>query len=375
MIRSRASEFRPLRAREKGETDVSHADSHPDDSHGDSSRRDFLYTATMLGVSAGAAYAMAGKIMGQGAVVPKAAAAQGKGGKMRCAMRLQGMTDPATFSWVPKSNVSRHITEYLVRTGADNITRPYLAESWEASDDLKTWTFKLRKGVKWSNGDDFGADDVVYNFERWTDPATGSSNIGLFAAMVDTIDTGKKDDKGNPIKEKRMTEGAVEKIDDHTVRLNLNSPALAILENLYNYPTAIVNRRFSPVGRIRWSYDHRRQHPREARPRTVPTLPRTGYEWPHICRAQSRSGGGDAIGAVHRPSQFRSARLHPSAPRCRSGDAGQRPDKTVQPPAQEDISSKTVVSSEYRVTSSELFATRYSLPTTGYFACVGQEFL
>jgi peptide/nickel transport system substrate-binding protein len=41
-------------------------------------RRDFLYTATMLGVSAGAAYAMAGKIMGQGAVVPKAAA-QGKG--------------------------------------------------------------------------------------------------------------------------------------------------------------------------------------------------------------------------------------------------------------------------------------------------------
>ena len=50
-------------------------------------RRDFLYTATMLGVSAGAAYAMAGKIMGQGAVVPKAAA-QGKGGNLRCAMRI-----------------------------------------------------------------------------------------------------------------------------------------------------------------------------------------------------------------------------------------------------------------------------------------------
>jgi len=211
-------------------------------------RRDFIHTATLLGISAGAAYAMAGKITGQGAMVPKAAAAQGKGGNLRCATRVQEMSDPATFDWVPKSNVARQITEYLVRTGADNITRPYLAESWEASDDLKTWTFKLRQGIKWSNGDDFGADDVVFNFERWTDPATGSSNIGLFAAMVETIDTGKKDDKGAPIKEKRMTEGAVEKVDDHTVRLNLNSAVLSIPENLYNYPTAIVNRRFSDEG-------------------------------------------------------------------------------------------------------------------------------
>ncbi|MEE8506315.1 MAG: ABC transporter substrate-binding protein, partial [Kiloniellales bacterium] len=180
--------------------------------------------------------------------VPKAVAAQGKGGNLRCATRVQEMSDPATFDWVPKSNVARQITEFLVRTGADNINRPYLAESWEASDDLKTWTFKLHKGVKWSNGDDFGADDVVFNFERWTDAATGSSNIGLFAAMVDTIDTGKKDDNGKPIKEKRMTAGAVEKIDDHTVRLNLNSAVLSIPENLYNYPTAIVHRRFEEEG-------------------------------------------------------------------------------------------------------------------------------
>ncbi len=210
-------------------------------------RRDFIHTATLLGVSAGVAYAMAGKITGQGAVIPKAAA-QGKGGNLRCAMRIQEMSDPATFDWTPKSNVARHITEYLVRTGADNITRPYLAESWEASDDLKTWTIKLRKGIKWSNGNNFGADDVVHNFERWTDPATGSSNIGLFAAMVEKVDTGKKDDDGNAVMEKRMTAGAVEKIDSHTVRLNLNSAVLSIPENLYNYPTAIVHRRFEEEG-------------------------------------------------------------------------------------------------------------------------------
>jgi peptide/nickel transport system substrate-binding protein len=211
-------------------------------------RREFLRTTTLLGLSAGAAYAVAGKITGQHAVRRALAQEPKKGGILRVGMQVQEMTDPATFDWTEKSNQARHIVEYLVNTGPDNVTRPYLAERWEASDDLKTWTFKLRQGIKWSNGDDFNADDVVFNFKRWTDPATGSSNIGLFAAMTEEVDTGKKDDKGNPVKSKRMTEGAVEKVDDHTVRLHLNSAVLSIPENLYNYPTAIVHRRFSEEG-------------------------------------------------------------------------------------------------------------------------------
>lgn len=212
-------------------------------------RREFLRTATLLGVSATAAYSMLGQITGEDMVpVAKAEGTPKKGGTLKMAMVVQEMTDPSTFDWTEKSNVARHIVEYLTITGADNITRPYLAESWEASDDLKTWTFKLRQGVKWSNGDDFNADDVVFNFTRWLDPNTGSSNIGLFKSMTETVDTGKKDDDGKPVTEQKMTPGAVQKVDDHTVQLNLNQPELSIPENLYNYPTAIVHRRFTEEG-------------------------------------------------------------------------------------------------------------------------------
>src|SRR5437870_11099416 len=123
-------------------------------------RREFLRTVTLLGVTARAAYAMVGRLTGQ-PLVPRARAAGKMGGNLRCSMRVQPMTDPATFNWGEMANQARHILEYLTITGPDNITRPYLAEAWEASADLKTWTLKLRQGVRWSNGDIFSADDVV----------------------------------------------------------------------------------------------------------------------------------------------------------------------------------------------------------------------
>ncbi|MDP6819650.1 MAG: ABC transporter substrate-binding protein [Alphaproteobacteria bacterium] len=211
---------------------------------GEVTRRDFLNTATLLGVSAGAAYAMAG-LPGPGR---KAHAAAKKGGNLRVSMNVKATDDPATFDWSEKGNVARHVTESLVRIGDDGVAQPNLAESWSASEDLKTWTFKLRKNATWSNGDAFGADDVIFNFRRWLDPKTGSSNQGRFSSMTTTTDTGNKDENGNAIMSTTEAGGALEKVDDHTVRFNLNNADLALPESMADYPALIVNRRFEDDG-------------------------------------------------------------------------------------------------------------------------------
>jgi peptide/nickel transport system substrate-binding protein len=62
----------------------------------------------------------------------------------------------------------------LSRIDPDMTVKPDLAESWSASEDLKTWTFKLRQGVKFHHGRVMDAEDVVATMKRILDPATGS---------------------------------------------------------------------------------------------------------------------------------------------------------------------------------------------------------
>jgi peptide/nickel transport system substrate-binding protein len=62
---------------------------------------------------------------------------------------------------------------------------PELAESWSVSDDGRTWTFKLRDGVKFHSGKPFGAADVVHTFKRILDPATGSGGSAPLAFLKD----------------------------------------------------------------------------------------------------------------------------------------------------------------------------------------------
>ena len=70
--------------------------------------------------------------------------------------------DPHYHNLTPNNNIAEHIFETLVTKDPKSQLKPALAVSWRAVDDL-TWEFKLRKGVKFHDGSDFTAADVVFS--------------------------------------------------------------------------------------------------------------------------------------------------------------------------------------------------------------------
>ena len=213
-------------------------------------RRDFIRLAAILGIGAGTAYALAGTRPAHAADSPFPSDDPNArmGGTIRIAMVVQAIDDPSTFSWVQMSNQTRHVTEYLAMTGTDNITRPMLAESWEASADLKTWTFRLRRGVLWHNGEELTSEHVKWNIERWCDAKIASSNVGLstISAIVRDAEAAEIDAKGTVKATKQLIPGSVETPNRYTVVLHLQKPVLSVPEDFYNYPATILHPTFVP---------------------------------------------------------------------------------------------------------------------------------
>ena len=216
-------------------------------------RREFIRFATLLGMSAAtatiaAACAPQGGSESAATAVPTAAVAGGptaepadtsaggprRGGTITKSMQLQLLDHPARLSWVEGANVVRQMSEYLTETGSDNVTRPYLLDRWEASEDVMTWDLYLKQGVTFNNGDALTADDVMFTFGEWLNPDVGSSMLGLMSYLSGIQD--------------------VEKVDDHHIRLHLQTANISVPEHLFHYPAVILHRNFggdivaSPVG-------------------------------------------------------------------------------------------------------------------------------
>lgn len=217
------------------------------------SRREFIRFATLLGMSAATASIAAACGGGGEATATTAAPLAGgntaeataspadtssggprRGGTIIKAMQLQLLDHPARIAWNEGANVVRQFGEYLTETGSDNITRPYLLDRWQASEDVKTWDLYLKQGVTFNNGDTLTADDVMFTFGEWLNPDVGSSMLGLLSYL-----RGMQD---------------VEKVDDYHIRLHLQSPNIGVPEHLFHYPAIILHRDFAgdiiqqPVG-------------------------------------------------------------------------------------------------------------------------------
>jgi peptide/nickel transport system substrate-binding protein len=146
-------------------------------------------------------------------------------------------TDPGTNRDANTDGVMGHVVEGLVAFREDTSIGPMLAESWEISPDGKTYIFHLRKGVKFHNGAIMTADDVVWSFKRWLDPATQWRCLSEFS------DTGITKILG------------VEATDPQTVVIRLERPTALLLGTLARPDcgqTAILHRdSLTPDGRWR----------------------------------------------------------------------------------------------------------------------------
>lgn len=86
--------------------------------------------------------------------------------------------DPHTVSSYSSYQILNNVLDGLTFYDDDLNLIPWLAESWEQSEDGLTWTFHLREGVMFSNGREMTAEDVKWSFERLIDPETGAGNAG-----------------------------------------------------------------------------------------------------------------------------------------------------------------------------------------------------
>jgi peptide/nickel transport system substrate-binding protein len=99
--------------------------------------------------------------------------------------------DPHTVSSYSSYQILNNVLEGLTFYDDDLNLVPWLAESWEQSEDGNTWTFTLRQGVMFHNGREMTAEDVKWSFERLIDPETGSGNaarVGPPETQIEVID-------------------------------------------------------------------------------------------------------------------------------------------------------------------------------------------
>lgn len=180
---------------------------------------------TLLKFSAGAAAMMSVGACGSEGPSGEGGGPAQRGGQMVAAWNLDKFSslDPQLAVGADQMSLLVNVTEGLTRVTPALDVEGALAESWEVSPDGRTYTFKLRPGVKWHNGDDFTAQDMLFTYERGADPKLGSPSAGGLAAIAD-----------------------VKAPDDRTVVFELKQPFAPFLTTITGMPGRIlapVNRR------------------------------------------------------------------------------------------------------------------------------------
>ena len=196
------------------------------------SRRDFIRKGTMVGLS----LPVVGGILACGSTSTSSAlgntekagptlpAPAGKAGATITAGTIvpTGTPNPLLVDDTGGIDLLNQVGEMLVFYDNHNVARPWLATSWSSNASATVWSFKIRQGVKFSNGQPMTADDVVYSFKTQSDPKNGGNALSVFGGILEPA--------------------GVVKLDDDTVAFHLEAPygAFPYAASSANYNMIIV---------------------------------------------------------------------------------------------------------------------------------------
>jgi len=143
-----------------------------------------------------------------GGVGVPAAKAAGRGGHLRAAwsgINEIATLDPARINEVVQFQITSNVLSGLTHIDANLVAQPDLAMGWSVSDDGTEYTFNLREGLTFHNGDAFTADDVVFTYNRSKDPEQS-----IHSRVISNVND-------------------VVKVDDYTVKIILGAPQASLM--------------------------------------------------------------------------------------------------------------------------------------------------
>jgi oligopeptide transport system substrate-binding protein len=144
--------------------------------------------------------------------------------------------DPAVVTGVPEGKILRNLFEGLTVPGPKDLKAlPGMAESWEISEDGKTYIFHIRKDAKWSNGDPLTAEDFRWSWQRFLEPTTGAQYAELFRFVVGAEDFYKG-------KSKDFSTVGIKTRGPFTLVVQLKNPTPFFLDLAGFYPLYPVHR-------------------------------------------------------------------------------------------------------------------------------------
>jgi len=198
------------------------------------SRRDFIRRGTVVGISVpllGSILAACGSSGSSSSPSGGSSSAAGAPGAVIKAgiVTPTGAINPVTVADQGGLDMLGQTGEYLCLSTQTLTLKPVLATSWTPNSKADVWTFKIRQGVKFHNGQALTADDVVYTYQLHTNPKGEANALSAFGGV--------------------LTPAGVKKVDDFTVEFHLSAPNgnFPYLTSSDNYNMIILPKGYDPA--------------------------------------------------------------------------------------------------------------------------------